>query len=128
MDRKEVGDGTPAQLAEDDEGPKEKLKGTLADALNQEGFLLLVLRLRQLNITPQAPSSKSEAKPLGWRAMPPCATSPHPETNRLEAKQLRLRLSKSGLRYQDNSQKSKISFGTYPAVSATKTKAQKRRY
>ena len=27
---------------------------------------------------------------LGWRALAPCVTSPHPETDRLEAKQLRV--------------------------------------
>ena len=26
----------------------------------------------------------------GWRAMAPCVTSPHPETDRFEAKQLRM--------------------------------------
>ena len=39
-------------------------------------------------------------KPLGWRALAPCVTSPHPETDRLEAKQLRMcLLSKRELRY-----------------------------
>ena len=31
---------------------------------------------------------KRKRKPLGWRAMAPCVTSPHQETDRLEAKQL----------------------------------------
>ena len=31
---------------------------------------------------------KRKRKPLGWRALAPCVTSPHPETDRLEAKQL----------------------------------------
>ena len=39
-------------------------------------------------------------KPLGWRALAPCVTCPHPETDRLEAKQLRMcLLSKRELRY-----------------------------
>ena len=43
---------------------------------------------------------KRKRKPLGWRAMAPCVTSPHPETDRLEAKQLRMcLLSKRELRY-----------------------------
>ena len=33
---------------------------------------------------------KRKRKPLGWRALAPCATCPHPETDRLEAKQLRM--------------------------------------
>ena len=41
---------------------------------------------------------------LDWRALAPCVTSPHPETDLPEAKKLRLcLLSKSGLRYQDKS-------------------------
>ena len=43
---------------------------------------------------------KRKRKPLGWRAMAPCVTSPHPETDRLEAKQLRMcLLSKRELGY-----------------------------
>ena len=43
---------------------------------------------------------KRKRKPLGWRTMAPCVTSPHPETDLPEAKKLRLcLLSKSGLRY-----------------------------
>ena len=38
--------------------------------------------------------------------MAPCVASPHPETDRLEAKQLRMcLLSKRGLRYRDKSPK-----------------------
>ena len=33
---------------------------------------------------------KRRRKPLGWRAMAPCVTSPHPETDLPEAKKLRL--------------------------------------
>ena len=33
---------------------------------------------------------KRKRKPLGWRALAPCATSPHPATDRFEAKQLRM--------------------------------------
>ena len=43
---------------------------------------------------------KRKRKPLGWRALAPCVTCPHPETDRLEAKQLRVCvLSKRELRY-----------------------------
>ena len=43
---------------------------------------------------------KRKRKPLGWRALAPCVTCPHPETERLEAKQLRMcLLSKRELRY-----------------------------
>ena len=43
---------------------------------------------------------KRKRKPLGWRALAPCVTSPHPETDRLEAKQLRMcLLSKRELGY-----------------------------
>ena len=35
---------------------------------------------------------KRKRKPLGRRALAPCVTCPHPETDRLEAKQLRLGL------------------------------------
>ena len=46
---------------------------------------------------------------MGWRALAPCAACPHPETDRLEAKQLRMcLLSKLELRYLDKSQKSKV--------------------
>ena len=42
---------------------------------------------------------------MGCRALASCVTSPHPETDRLEAKQLRMcLLSKRELGYQDNSQ------------------------
>ena len=45
---------------------------------------------------------KRKQKPLGWRAMAPCVTSPYPETDLPEAKQLRLcLLSKSGLKYTE---------------------------
>ena len=44
--------------------------------------------------------TKQKRKPLGWRALAPCVTSPHPETNRIEAKQLRMcLLSKRELGY-----------------------------
>ena len=33
---------------------------------------------------------KRKRKPLGWRSLAPCVTCPHPETDRLEAKQLRM--------------------------------------
>ena len=33
---------------------------------------------------------KRKRKPLGWRVLAPCVTSLHPETSRLEAKQLRM--------------------------------------
>ena len=43
---------------------------------------------------------KLKRKPLGRRALAPCVTCPHPETDRLEAKQLRMcLLSKRELRY-----------------------------
>ena len=43
---------------------------------------------------------KRKRTPMDWRAMAPCVTSPHPETDRLEAKQLRMcLLSKRELRY-----------------------------
>ena len=43
---------------------------------------------------------KRKRKPLGRRALAPCVTCPHPETDRLEAKQLRMcLLSKRELRY-----------------------------
>jgi len=35
--------------------------------------------------------------PMAWRALAPCAMGPHPETDRLEAKQLRLCLFKTGI-------------------------------
>ena len=42
---------------------------------------------------------------MGWRALAPCVTSPHPETDFPEAKQRRLcLLSKSGLRNKKKSQ------------------------
>ena len=42
------------------------------------------------------PGYKTEAKAIGLRGTWPCATSPHPETDRLEAKQLRTCLLKTG--------------------------------
>ena len=39
----------------------------------------------------QTAMSGTEAKAIGlWRALAPCVTCPHPETDRLEAKQLRM--------------------------------------
>ena len=48
---------------------------------------------------------KRKRKPLGWRALAPCVTCPHLETDRREAKQLRMcLLSKREPRYEDKSE------------------------
>ena len=45
---------------------------------------------------------------MGWRALAPCVTSPHPETDRLEAlSNYACACCQNGLRYQDKSQSQK---------------------
>ena len=55
--------------------------------------------------------SGTEAKAIGlWKALAPCVTCPHPETDRLEAKQLRIYVLvvKTGIEVLRQKSKSKL--------------------